>query len=75
MSKTSVITVKIPKELKERMKEVDVNWSEYIRSTIIKKVEEHELRNASEKLDKIRAKAKPVPTSELISWIKEDRSR
>ncbi|MGB9660282.1 MAG: CopG family transcriptional regulator [Nitrososphaerales archaeon] len=75
MSKTSVITVKIPKELKERMKEVDMNWSEYIRSTIMKKIEEHELKNASAKLDEIRAKAKPVSTSELISWIREDRSR
>lgn len=75
MSRVSVITVKIPRELKERMKEVHVNWSEYIRSTIAKKIEEDELRKASAKLDEIRAKAKPVPTNELVSWIREDRSR
>ena len=57
------------------MKEVNVNWSEYIRSTIMKKIKEHELKNASAKLDEIRAKAKPVPTRELVSWIREDRSR
>jgi len=75
MAKTSVITVKVSRELKERMREVNVNWSEYIRSTIVKKIEEEELRKASAKLDEIRAKAKPVPTSELVSWIREDRSR
>ena len=27
----TVITVKIPKEMKKKMKQIDVNWSEYIR--------------------------------------------
>ncbi|MBI2184241.1 MAG: hypothetical protein HYU39_04695 [Thaumarchaeota archaeon] len=75
MSDTTVITVKIPRGLKRKMKKVDVNWSEYIRGSIKKKIEEQELKDASARLDKIRAKAKPVPTDELVSWIREDRSR
>jgi hypothetical protein len=31
MSQTNIITVKVSNELKRKMKQVDVNWSEYIR--------------------------------------------
>ncbi len=75
MSQTNVITVKIPSELKKKMKQVKVNWSEYIRDSIKKKIDEQKMKEASSKLDQIRMKAKPVPTEELVSWIREDRER
>ena len=71
----SVITIKVPKELKDKMKRIKMNWSEYVRLAISQKIEEQELREASEKLDQIRARAKPVPTDELLSWLREGRSR
>jgi len=71
----AVITVKVPLELKERMREINVNWSEYIRGAILKKIEEQRLKDASTKLDEIRARVKPVSTHELVSWIREDRER
>jgi len=71
----SVITIKVPKELKDKMKRIKMNWSEYVRWAISQKIEEQELREASEKLDQIRARAKPVPTDELLSWLREGRSR
>ena len=75
MSQINVITVKIPSELKRKMKQVKVNWSEYIRDSIQKKIDEQRLKAASAKLDEVRAKVKPVPTEELVSWIREDRER
>lgn len=57
------------------MKRIKMNWSEYVRWAISQKIEEQELREASEKLDQIRARAKPVPTDELLSWLREGRSR
>ena len=75
MSQINVITVKIPSELKRKMKQVKVNWSEYIRDSIQKKIDEQNLKAASAKLDEVRAKVKPVPTEELVSWIREDRER
>ena len=75
MGEVNVITVKIPSELKKKMKLVKVNWSEYIRDSIQKKIEEQKLKAASAKLDELRAKTKPVPTEELVSWIREDRER
>jgi Arc/MetJ-type ribon-helix-helix transcriptional regulator len=75
MSKTSVITVKVPEELKRKMKQVKVNWSEYIRSAIQKRLEEQMVKAASTKLDEIRMRSKPVTTQELVAWIRENRER
>jgi Arc/MetJ-type ribon-helix-helix transcriptional regulator len=75
MGEINVITVKIPSELKKKMKQVNVNWSEYIRESIKKKIDEQKLKESSDKLDQIRLRAKPVPTEELVSWIREDRER
>jgi hypothetical protein len=57
------------------MKQININWSEYIRESIKKKIDEQRLKAASVKLDEVRMRAKPVPTDELISWIREDRER
>lgn len=75
MGQINVISVKVPSELKRKMKQVKVNWSEYIRDSIQKKIEEQRLKAASTKLDEVRTRVKPVPTQELVSWIREDRER
>ena len=75
MEQVNVITVKVPSELKKKMKQVKVNWSEYIRECVQKKIDEQELRAASEKLDEIRKRTKPTSTQEIVSWIREDRER
>jgi predicted DNA-binding protein len=71
----TVITVKVPKEMKERMDKLEVNWSEYIRKSIEEKIRQDEVNKASRKLDEIRSKTKKVSTEELVSWIREDRER
>lgn len=75
MSKTSAITIKVPEELKRKMKQVKINWSEYIRSTVQRKLEEQMVKAASAKLDEIRARSKSVATEELVAWIRENRER
>lgn len=47
---TTSITVKIDKKLKERMKEIRINWSEYIREAIRRRIELEERKKAAEKL-------------------------
>lgn len=75
MGQANVITVKVPNELKKKMKQIDVNWSEYVRECIQKKIDEQKMIAASTKLDEIRKRTKPVSTDELASWIREDRER
>lgn len=75
MVEKSVITVKIPSDLKEKMRRVKINWSEYIRNAIQRKLEEEKRRTASAKLDEIRARSKLVATDELVTWIREYREQ
>ncbi|MDI6805672.1 MAG: hypothetical protein QMD20_03285 [Candidatus Bathyarchaeia archaeon] len=75
MSKTSAITVKVSEELKREMKKVKVNWSEYIRSAIEKKLGEQKVKAASATLDEVRARSKSVTTDELVAWIREKREK
>jgi len=75
MEQINVITVKVPSELRKGMKQVDINWSEYIRECVQRKINEQKLRAASEKLDAIRKRTKPTPTQEIVDWIREDRER
>ncbi|MDI6690635.1 MAG: hypothetical protein QME50_02060 [Candidatus Bathyarchaeota archaeon] len=75
MSKTRAITVKVSEELKREMKKVKVNWSEYIRSAIEKKLGEQKVKAASATLDEVRARSKSVTTDELVAWIREKREK
>ncbi len=73
--KQTAITVKIPVKMKKEMKKVDINWSEYIRECVQKKIAYEKMKAASDKLDEIRKRSKPVSTEEIVSWIREDRER
>jgi post-segregation antitoxin (ccd killing protein) len=75
MEQVEVITVKVPSELKKQMKQVDVNWSQYIRECVQKKINEQKRRAASQRLDEIRKRSKPTSNEEIVSWIREDRER
>ncbi len=75
MGQVNVITVKVPSELKKKMKQVKVNWSAYIRDCVQRKVDEQKMRTALEKLDEIRKRTKPTSTEEMVSWIREGRER
>lgn len=75
MTEKNVITVKIPSDLKKKMKCVKINWSEYIRDAIQRKLEEERKKMASAKLDEIRVRCKPVATDELVAWIREYREK
>lgn len=75
MGEVDVVTVKVPRELKKKMKQADMNWSQYIRECIEKKIDEQRIREASRRLDDIRGRGEQVPTKELVSWIREERER
>jgi len=69
------VSVKVPEEIRRLMREMDVNWSEYLRRVIEDKIRVEMARNALRKLDKIRGGAGSVPTEEVVRWIREDRER
>lgn len=69
------VSVKVPRELREQMRRVDVDWSDYLRRAIEAKVRAEISRNAMRVLDEIRGRASEVPTEELVRWIREERRR
>jgi post-segregation antitoxin (ccd killing protein) len=75
MEHVEIITVKVPSELKKEMKQVKVNWSQYIRECVQRKIDEQKMRAASARLDEIRKRSKPVSEEEIVAWIREDRER
>ncbi|AEC51949.1 hypothetical protein PNA2_1033 [Pyrococcus sp. NA2] len=46
-----VVSFRIPRELKKKMKDVDINWSEEIRKFIEAKVREYRKKKALEEID------------------------
>ena len=75
MEEPNVITVKVPYEMKKKMKQVKLNWSQYIRECIQNKIDQQDMIVASAKLDEIRKRTKPTSTEEIVSWIREDREK
>ncbi len=74
MPTTTVITVRIPKELRERMARIDINWSEKIREFIAETVERYE---AIELVKELRGRARKrrvrVDSTMLIRQDRETR--
>lgn len=75
MSKLVNYSLKIPKEIRELMRKLDVNWSKYLRVIIEKKIREELAKEASKNLDKIRKSCRKVSTEDIVKWIREDRMR
>jgi len=72
----SIITIRIPRELKEKMKKYrEINWSEVVRRALEERIRIQERIEAMRRMDEIRRKVKPVKRGELDKWIREDRIR
>jgi hypothetical protein len=55
-----VVSVRIPKELKEEMSKLDLDWADYLRAVIEEKVKTERMRQASRVMDELREKTKAV---------------
>ncbi len=70
----SVVSIRIPKKLKEEMKKVNVNWSKYLRSVIEEKIRQIKMEEASRKIDEIRNKT-AMGVFNAAKSIREDRDK
>ena len=71
-----VVSVRIPRELKERLDELNVNVSEVVRGFLEKYVEEVELERLRERLRRLRERlAGRVDAGAIAVLVREDRSR
>ena len=71
MSVNEFVSFRIPKELKKRMKEMNINWSEEIRSFIEEKVREHRRKVKLKEIDEM---LRDVRTRKSAArYVREDR--
>ena len=71
-----VVSVRIPKELKERLERLNVNVSMVVRELLEKYVEEAELEKVKLRLKRIRQRlAGRVDASIIATLVREDRVR
>ncbi len=73
MGSTEVVSFRIPRELRERMKNVDVNWSEEIRKFIEAKVREHMRKRALEEIDSMLERLPAAERGTAAKYVREDR--
>ena len=72
----SIITVRIPKMLKDKLEKYNVNVSETVRKMLEKYVEELELRNLEEKLELLKEHVGCRIDPKLVaSLVREDREK
>ena len=70
---SSTFTVRIPRELKEKMKKLPVEWSEEVRRFIEEKVKRLELMETIEEIElRVKKRRLRVNSAKLI---REDRER
>jgi Arc/MetJ-type ribon-helix-helix transcriptional regulator len=65
----TVITVRVDDETRRMMKEIKINWSEFIREAIARKIEEEKRKNIAKAVlinEKLRRRSKSEPSAEEI---------
>jgi len=68
-----VISVRVPKELKRMMKEININWSEEIRRFIEEKIKEYRKLKALEEIDSMLSDIPEVRAGTAKNYVREDR--
>ena len=71
-SLVEVVSVRIPKELKEEMSKLDLDWADYLRGAIEEKVKAEKMSRASSVMDELREKTKTVKF-DTVKVIREAR--
>jgi hypothetical protein len=70
----SVITIRVAREIKEKLEKYNVNVSETVRKLLDKYLVELELKNLAEKLESLRERLSSKIDPELVAkLVREDR--
>ncbi|MEM3380935.1 MAG: hypothetical protein QXI59_05000 [Candidatus Bathyarchaeia archaeon] len=55
-----VVSIRVPKDLKKEMSNIDLDWAEYLRKAIEEKVKTERMRRACKIMDELREKTRGV---------------
>ena len=69
-----VISVRISRELREKMKEFrDVNWSEVVRRSIEEKIAQLEMERTINRVEEHLREIPELPRGTIYKWLRNDR--
>lgn len=68
------VTIKLDEELKQKMRKVKINWSDFVRNAIRQKIELEERRTAAERLlEDLKARKHVAPRGFINRTTRETR--
>ena len=75
MSKYTTVSTKIPRELKEKMKELKIRPSKLLRKAIEDEVRKREAERLKEEIERLKPILDKISVEEVVRGIREDRTR
>jgi antitoxin CcdA len=75
LSKYTTVSTKIPKELKEKMRELKIKPSKVLRKAIEDEVRRREAERLKEEIERLKPILDKVSVEEVVKDIREDRAR
>ncbi|MEM1552938.1 MAG: type II toxin-antitoxin system CcdA family antitoxin [Candidatus Bathyarchaeia archaeon] len=75
MSKYTTVSTKIPLELKEKMKELKIKPSRFLRKAIEDEVRRREAERLKEEIRRLKPVLDKVGVEEVVKGLREDRMR
>lgn len=74
MSKYTTVSTKIPQELKEKMKQLEIKPSKLLRKAIEDEIRKREAKKLKEDIEKLKPVLNKVSVEEIVKSIREDRA-
>lgn len=68
-----VVSIRVPRDLREEMRKLDLDWADYLRTAIEEKLKAERMRRACRMMDELREKTKGVKF-DSIRAIREARN-
>ena len=71
----TTISAKIPKELREKMKEYGIKSSDVIRKAVYMEVKKNEMKKIKEEMKSVKYIINKISTENVVESIREDREK
>jgi len=71
----TTISAKIPKELREKMKEYGIKSSDVIRKAVYMEVKKNEMKKIKERMKSVKSIISKISTEKVVESIREDREK
>lgn len=75
MGKYETVSVKVPSEMKEKMRKLGIKPSELLRKAIEDEIRKREVQRIKEEIKGLKATLDKIPIEAAIRSIREDRER